>query len=54
MLARAMKDHERRIGGDLGFSDAPGDCLAFKYYRDVRTPDWVHIQSFGQPACVLP
>ena len=24
------------MGEELGFSNAPGDCLAFKYYRDVR------------------
>lgn len=35
-LARALKDQERREGDKLGFSAKPGDCLAFKYYRDVR------------------
>lgn len=38
VLAKAMKDFGRRLGAELGFSDAPGDCLAFKYYRDVRAP----------------
>lgn len=35
MLARAVKDHERRDGTKEGFSGTPGDCLAYKYYRDV-------------------
>ena len=35
-LARAVREHERREGAKRGFSEAPGDCLAFKYYRDVR------------------
>lgn len=34
-LARALKDQERREGDKLGFSAKPGDCLAFKYYRDA-------------------
>ena len=34
-LSRAAKEHERRGGQKEGFSVAPGDCLAFKYYRDV-------------------
>lgn len=34
-LARAMKEWERRPGERTGFSDSPGDCLAFKYLRDV-------------------
>lgn len=38
MLARSVKEHERRKGLKEGFSGAPGDCLAFKYYRDVRPP----------------
>jgi hypothetical protein len=38
LLARAVKEHERREGVKAGFSEAPGDCLAFKYFRDVRTP----------------
>lgn len=37
MLARSVKEHERRAGHKLGFAgEEPGDCLAFKYYRDVR------------------
>ncbi len=36
VLSRAVKEHERRRGEKEGFSKAPGDCLAFKYYRDVR------------------
>eukprot|EP00882_Tetradesmus_deserticola_P013476 GHRQ01014308.1.p1 GENE.GHRQ01014308.1~~GHRQ01014308.1.p1 ORF type:complete len:282 (+),score=62.46 GHRQ01014308.1:65-910(+) len=34
-LARAMKEWERRMGERTGFSNSPGDCLAFKYLRDV-------------------
>jgi hypothetical protein len=34
-LARAVKEHERRAGHKEGFSDSPGDCLAFKFFRDV-------------------
>jgi hypothetical protein len=34
LLARAVREHERREGAKRGFSEAPGDCLAFKYYRD--------------------
>lgn len=35
-LARAVKEHERRAGHTLGFvGEEPGDCLAFKYYREV-------------------
>ena len=36
VLSRSAKEHERRKGEKEGFSKAPGDCLAFKYYRDVR------------------
>lgn len=35
MLARAVKEQERRKGEKEGFSAAPGDCLAYKHYRDV-------------------
>lgn len=35
ILARAVKEHQRRLGDKMGFSAAPGDCLAFKYYRDA-------------------
>lgn len=35
MLARAMKEYERRPVERVGFSDQPGDCLAFKYLRDA-------------------
>ena len=37
-LSRAVKEHGRRRGQSEGFSIAPGDCLAFKYYRDVSRP----------------
>ena len=35
LLARAMKDYERRGGLKEGFSSAPADCVAYKFYRDV-------------------
>ena len=35
VLARSMKEHERRNGTRDGFSDSPEDCLAYKYYRDA-------------------
>ena len=35
VLARAVKEHERRKGENEGFSDQPADCLAYKYYRDA-------------------
>eukprot|EP00884_Botryococcus_braunii_P023077 jgi/Botrbrau1/9453/Bobra.0252s0074.1 len=34
-LSRAIKDHERRNAWKEGFTDHPGDCLAYKYYRDA-------------------
>lgn len=37
-LSRAVREHGRRMGEKEGFSIAPGDCLAFKYYRDVSCP----------------
>jgi hypothetical protein len=36
VLARAIKEHQRRPDTAEGFSDAAGDCLAFKYFRDGR------------------
>ena len=36
MLSRSVKEHERRAGHKEGFSAQPGDCLAYKHYRDVR------------------
>eukprot|EP01025_Chloroclados_australasicus_P038808 TRINITY_DN4007_c1_g2_i1.p1 TRINITY_DN4007_c1_g2~~TRINITY_DN4007_c1_g2_i1.p1 ORF type:complete len:511 (-),score=77.39 TRINITY_DN4007_c1_g2_i1:393-1925(-) len=35
LLARAMKDYDRKSDMVLGFEENPGDILAFKYYRDV-------------------
>ena len=35
VLERAVKEQERRQGHKEGFSESPGDCLAYKYYRDV-------------------
>ena len=40
VLARSVKEHERRAGQKEGFSAHPGDCLAYKHYRDVRTLYW--------------
>lgn len=36
VLSRAIRDHMRRDGKKEGFSLTPGDCLAYKYFRDVR------------------
>jgi hypothetical protein len=35
MLARAVKEHERRKGVNEGFSGSPADCVAYKHYRDA-------------------
>jgi hypothetical protein len=35
VLARAVKEHERRKGENEGFSSTPADCLAYKHYRDA-------------------
>ncbi|BDA49792.1 Rubisco accumulation factor 1, chloroplastic [Coccomyxa sp. Obi] len=35
LVARSVKEQQRRKGENEGFSDAPGDCLAYKYYRDA-------------------
>ncbi|GAX76910.1 hypothetical protein CEUSTIGMA_g4356.t1 [Chlamydomonas eustigma] len=35
VLARAMKEWDRRLTERYGFSEHPGDCLAFKYMRDA-------------------
>ena len=35
VLARAVKEQERRQGHKEGFSSLPADCLAYKYYRDA-------------------
>ena len=36
VLSRAIREHARRQGQHEGFSTSPGDCLAYKYFRDVR------------------
>lgn len=36
VLARSIKEHERRSGKKEGFSESPADCLAYKYYRDAQ------------------
>lgn len=38
VLARAVKEQERREGNLEGFTATPADCMAFKYYRDVGFP----------------
>lgn len=35
VLARAIKEHERRNGRREGFADTPADALAYKFYRDA-------------------
>ncbi|KAF8061091.1 RAF1 [Scenedesmus sp. PABB004] len=35
VLARAMKEWDRRPGERAGFSESPGDCMAFKFLRDA-------------------
>jgi hypothetical protein len=35
VLARSMKEWDRRPTERQGFNDGPADCLAFKYLRDV-------------------
>lgn len=35
VLARAMKEWDRRPRERSGFSASPGDCMAFKHLRDV-------------------
>ncbi|KXZ54590.1 hypothetical protein GPECTOR_4g655 [Gonium pectorale] len=35
VLARSMKEYERRPTERAGFTEHPGDCLAFKYLRDA-------------------
>ncbi|GFH15929.1 uncharacterized protein HaLaN_12256, partial [Haematococcus lacustris] len=35
VLARSMKEWERRPVERTGFTDHPGDCMAFKYLRDA-------------------
>jgi predicted alpha/beta hydrolase len=36
VLARAIKEQQRRGTAAAGFSGSAGDCLAFKYYRDAQ------------------
>lgn len=41
ILGRALKEHTRRSGEKEGFAYTPQDCMAFKFYRDVRPhPSW--------------
>lgn len=57
VLSRAVKEHERRGGQKEGFSVAPGDCLAFKYYRDVSPfmlPPHVHEQCLSSWRSLVP
>jgi len=44
VLARSIKEHERKRSGYQSFSEDPGDCLAFKYWRDAqetKNPDQI-------------
>lgn len=54
ILARAMKEWDRRANERQGYSNTAGDCLAFKYMRDVSTRafmcclnawEWLCLQS---------
>lgn len=36
VLARAIKEQQRRSEGNPGFTAAAGDCLAFKFFRDAQ------------------
>ena len=36
VLARAIKEQQRRGKAAEGFTAAAGDCLAFKYFRDAQ------------------
>jgi hypothetical protein len=36
ILARAIKEHERRADSNEGFTLSAADCLAFKYFRDAQ------------------
>ena len=46
VLARAVKEQERREGHKEGFTPSPGDCLAYKYYRDVRASEMLAFSHF--------
>ncbi|KAI3438182.1 hypothetical protein D9Q98_000619 [Chlorella vulgaris] len=35
VLSKAVKEHERRDGRKEGFTESPGDVLAYKHYRDA-------------------
>uniref|UniRef100_A0A1D2A4V5 Uncharacterized protein n=2 Tax=Auxenochlorella protothecoides TaxID=3075 RepID=A0A1D2A4V5_AUXPR len=49
VLARAIKEWVRREGDKQGFSNAPADCLAFKYYRDsIETRDPVESAALAK------
>jgi len=51
VLARAMKEWDRRPGERSGFTDSPGDCMAFKHLRDVRDLSNTHTHCAH---CLLP
>jgi Rubisco accumulation factor 1 alpha helical domain len=36
ILARAIRERQRRDAVAAGFSEAAGDCMAFKYLRDAE------------------
>ncbi len=35
LLAKSVKEHERRKGENEGFTGSPADCMAYKHYRDA-------------------
>ena len=54
VLARAVKEQERRKGERDGFSSAPGDCLAYKHYRDVRAHTRLKPLAVGSSVLYFP
>ncbi|CAG9462802.1 unnamed protein product [Pedinophyceae sp. YPF-701] len=56
VLARAVKEHERKRDGYHNFSEHPGDALAFKYWRDAnearRKDDIERFAKKGLACCV--
>ena len=53
LLARAMKDYERKGGLKDGFSSVPADCVAYKFYRDVSPELLFSVIHIYHPAWLL-
>ena len=53
-LARAMKEWDRRPAERYGFESTAGDCMAFKYLRDVRERGEGGRWGLGRTACLAP